>query len=34
VGLLSDGNVHVFVEYTSPLGAGGVVSIDGTTFDY
>jgi len=33
-GLLSDGNVHVFVEYTSPLGAGGVVSIDGTTFDY
>ena len=34
VGLLSDGNVHVFVEYTSPLGAGGVVSIDGITFDY
>ena len=39
VGLLSDGNVHVFVEYTSPLGTGGVTRIDkdGTpevTFDY
>jgi hypothetical protein len=34
VGLLSDGTYGVFVEYTSPLGTGGVVSIDGVAFDY
>ena len=28
VGLLSDGTYAVFVEYTSPLGVGGVTSID------
>ena len=39
VGLLSDGTYGVHVEYTSPLGTGGVVSIDKNntneiTFDY
>jgi len=39
VGLLSDGTYGVHVEYTSPLGTGGVTSIDKnnvnqTTFDY
>ena len=39
VGLLSDGTYGIFVEYTSPLGGGGVTSIDKDntneiTFDY
>ena len=39
VGLLSDGTYGVHVEYTSPLGTGGVTSIDNNntneiTFDY
>ena len=39
VGLLSDGTYGIFVEYTSPIGGGGVTSIDKDntneiTFDY
>jgi hypothetical protein len=39
VGLLGDGTYGIFVEYTSPLGGGGVTGIDKDntneiTFDY